>query len=120
MDLAHYFAAGAQIINPSRMGDSWARPPEKPWLAASLAERLGEVVPESPHLPAMYLLEIPSDFQALREDDVDLALSWRLHVRTLLEDLFERGYIITDFVHLSGENPRSFYVLSHGEKTLGG
>jgi len=37
----------------------------------------------------------------------------------LLEDLFSRGYMITDFVFLGGEAPRSFYVLTDGERTLG-
>jgi hypothetical protein len=32
--------------------------------------------------------------------------------------LFEQGYLVTDFVHLPGTHPRSFYVLSHGESTF--
>jgi hypothetical protein len=36
----------------------------------------------------------------------------------LFEGLFEDGYLLTDFVYLPGTQPRSFYVLSHGESTF--
>jgi hypothetical protein len=36
----------------------------------------------------------------------------------LFEETFSRGYLVTDFVFLPGSQPRSFYVLSHGESTL--
>jgi chorismate synthase len=64
------------------------------------------------------LLEIPADFPALRAEEPDLALEWRLHTRPLFEESFASGYLVTDFVHLAGSQPRSFYVLSHGESTL--
>ena len=35
------------------------------------------------------------------------------------ENLFEKGYFVTDFVFLPGVHPRSYYVLSNGESTLG-
>jgi predicted GNAT superfamily acetyltransferase len=66
----------------------------------------------------LLLVEIPSDYQALKAVNFDLALHWRLHARGLFEDLFKRGYLVTDFVVLKGTHPRSFYVLSHGESTL--
>jgi predicted GNAT superfamily acetyltransferase len=47
-----------------------------------------------------------------------LAVDWCLHVRTLCGNLFSQGYIVTDFVYLSGPQPRSFYVFSHGDATF--
>jgi predicted GNAT superfamily acetyltransferase len=55
---------------------------------------------------------------ALKAANLDLALRWRLHTRSLFEDLFNRGYLATDFVVLKGTHTRSFYVLSHGDSTL--
>lgn len=107
LDLAHYLSTGAEILNPTRLGEAgYPQPGPAP----------AEV--DAP-LPALALLEIPSDFHALKAADRDLALAWRLHVRALLQDLFARGYLITDFIHLKGDSPRSFYVLSHGDRTLG-
>jgi len=39
-------------------------------------------------------------------------------VRSLFLELFGQGYLVTDFVHLPGPWPRSFYVLSDGAATL--
>jgi predicted GNAT superfamily acetyltransferase len=107
LDLAHCLSAGAWIVNPTETANGWARPPEK-----VVARPTGE--DES----RLLLVEIPSNFQALRAADPGLALEWRLHTRGLFEDLFARGYLITDFVYLPGGEPRSFYVVSHGESTL--
>lgn len=110
LDLAHFLAAGARILNPALENDQgWPAPPASP-----------------PDLPShgaggnspLVLLEIPPDFLALKAADAALALAWRMSSRTLFEGLFERGYLVTDFVHLPGRAPRSYYVLSHGESTL--
>lgn len=113
LDLAHYLSAETGIVNPTHLDEAgWPHPASLP--------HLPEPHPEGkPDSPALCLLEIPSDFYALKAADPNLALRWRLHVRELMTDLFERGYLITDFVHLKGEHPRSFYVLSDGERTLG-
>jgi predicted GNAT superfamily acetyltransferase len=78
---------------------NWARPPEHflP-LEGSLA-----------------LAEIPSDFNALKQDDFSLARDWRFFTREVFETAFSAGYIATDFIFDGG---RSFYVLSNGETTL--
>jgi predicted GNAT superfamily acetyltransferase len=110
LDLAHFLAAGARII-------SLAQENEQGWMAPSpfqpsLAEvGLGAGAP-------LVLVEIPSDFLALKQADPELASNWRVNTRTLFEDLFERGYLVTDFVFLPGRLPRSYYVLSHGDSTL--
>ena len=110
LDLAHYLAAGTRILNPSQIGEhGLPRPPAEFRLGE--IENVNAVQQEQPLL----LVEIPSDFLALKAVDPALALAWRLHTRHLFEALFERGYLATDFVHLPGTHARSFYVLSHGE-----
>jgi predicted GNAT superfamily acetyltransferase len=64
------------------------------------------------------LVEIPSDFLALKDADIELAREWRMTTRAIFEDLFLREYIATDFVYLPGNFPRSYYVFSHGEGTF--
>lgn len=107
LDLAHYLSAETSILNPTHLNENgWPHPTLSP-------------LPEKTNTPALYLLEIPSIFYALKTADPALALQWRLHIREFLQGLFARGYWITDFVYLKGEHPRSFYVLSDGERTLG-
>lgn len=109
LDLAHFLAAGAEIINPSQGNPQGWPVPASPPPPSLEAKGGGE---------ALLLLEIPADFQALKEADRALALDWRLHTRAWLEGLFAQGYLVTDFVFLPGSRPRSFYVLSHGESSL--
>ncbi len=62
------------------------------------------------------LVEIPADFQAIKQRDFPLAQQWRLHTRQLFTQLFQDGFCVTDFVaevDLEG-NRRSFYVLTPG------
>jgi predicted GNAT superfamily acetyltransferase len=73
----------------------------------------------SPSRSPLLLVEIPVDFQTLRATQPALAQAWRLHTGTIFEDLFTRGYLVTDLVfERTGETPSSYYVLSHGEATL--
>ncbi len=107
LDLAHFFAAGARILNPARLNPAgWPEPPAEVTFPQPAAERI-------------VLVEIPEDWFGLKAADLDLALRWRLHIREVLETLFARGYLITEFIHLRGQPGRSFYALSHGESTLG-
>ncbi len=104
LDLAHYMSAGAIILNPSGLrADGVVEPP------ATWREPEGDLA----------LVEIPVDFLALKAADMETARRWRFQTREIFETLFARGYIVTDFVHLPGKHGRSFYVLSHGEATLG-
>jgi predicted GNAT superfamily acetyltransferase len=105
LDLAHYLSAGVTIVNPCQVSPSgWPRP-----ASTSAAEKADGV---------LLLVEIPSDLQALKAADAALGLEWRLHTRQIFEELFALGYLVTDFVYLPGDHPRSYYVLSHGEGTL--
>lgn len=110
LDLAHYFSAGALILNPSVVSSNGLPQPAQETGFA----RFGQERAEQP----IVLVEIPADFQALKQVDLNLAISWRLHTRTLFSHLFQAGYVVTDFIHLSGAHARSFYVLSDGEATL--
>jgi predicted GNAT superfamily acetyltransferase len=110
LNLDHYLAAGIRIINSAEPGpDGFPRPPDSEQTEALIL--VGEKDP-------LVLLEIPADIQALKAANMELALAWRLHTRTLIMKLFNWGYLVTDFVYLPGSYPRSYYVLSHGEQTL--
>jgi predicted GNAT superfamily acetyltransferase len=103
LDMAHLLEAGAEIINPTRLGSD-----DLPQPSTHI---------ESINYP-IQLVEIPANFQTLRSLDSALALEWRLHTRAIFEELFGRGYQVTDFIHLDGNSPRSFYVVIYGESTL--
>ena len=92
LTLSHYEPSGAEIIT---FGDKPSKTP-----------------------PRLVLLEIPHDYQTLKIDHANNAIAWRLHVRASLETLFEKGYLITDFIVEPGKTRRCFYVLSYGESTI--
>lgn len=67
---------------------------------------------------ALLLAEIPADFMRLREQDLPLAIAWRAFTRQVFEACFTAGYLVTDFIY-DKSGPRSFYVFTHGQTTLG-
>jgi predicted GNAT superfamily acetyltransferase len=118
LDLAHYLAAGVTIINPSRLDDdSLPRPDPPP--TQEIINLLDENYANHEREPIL-LVEIPADYQNIRQQNMDLAVTWRDHTRMLFEAAFQRNYLVTDFIHLEGQKSRSFYVLSKGDITLGG
>jgi predicted GNAT superfamily acetyltransferase len=105
LDLANFLGAGATKINPAELGD---------------ANILQPAEFTYPIENSIILVEIPSDIGRIKEYNMELANAWRLQTRDIFEEAFSRGYLVTDFVHLKEERfPRSYYVLSHGERTLG-
>ncbi len=105
LDLAHYLEAGIEIINRTRIDDhGHPVPGDLPDLSAVQAKLL--------------LVEIPADYARLRAEDLDLAQQWRQHFRSICDHLFERGFLVTDFLFMSGDFPRGFYVFSNGEATF--
>jgi len=82
--------------------ESFIRPPE------------GFSIPDE----AMLLAEIPADFAQIRQDDFPLAIGWRAFARQVFEECFALGYLVTDFLY-DKPSRRSFYVLTHGQSTLG-
>lgn len=106
LDMAHYISAGAVIVNPTRIDvDGWVHP-----------QRV-DSLPDTEE-KSVLLVEIPYNFMALKRENTTLAKTWREHTHPIFNHLFEEGYLVTDFVYLTGKSPRSFYVLSHGESTL--
>ena len=104
LSLDHYAAADIQTLyQASALPDSPIRPPEH------------FATPQA----ALALVEIPSDFFALKRQDFALARAWRLFSREVFTACFEQGYLVTDFIFdRSGNTPRSLYVLTHGQSTL--
>jgi len=103
LTLADIEATDAQTLYPVDSTGAFIRPP-------------GHLtVPDAPLL----LAEIPSDFSQLKAADSELARAWRFFSREMFESCFSAGYLVTDFVYdTSGDRPRSFYVLTHGEATM--
>lgn len=113
LDLAHFLPAGARILNPTDPGkQGYPLPGPLP----VFDDELGTAEVENGK--RILLVEIPPDFLKIKQADLEVALAWRLHIRTILEELFHRGYLVTDFIYLPGGMARSFYVLIHGESTL--
>jgi predicted GNAT superfamily acetyltransferase len=105
LDLAHFLGAGAVKVNETRLD------------ARDLPRPLDEVQPLE---GTLLLVEIPPDFNRIKAEDIGLAQAWRAHTREIFQEAFRRGYLVTDFVFLREEQfPRSYYILSHGESTLG-
>ncbi len=105
LDLAHFLGAGATRINQVALSDAGYPVPDE-----ELTSPEGNLA----------LVEIPSDYMALKEHKSDLAMLWRDHTRHIFQTAFSTGYIVTDFIHFKEERiPRSFYVLAHGEGTFG-
>lgn len=111
LDLSHFLAAEAEIINPAQFN-------ENGWAVPTGSNKSGSDFDDPDSIPNILLVEIPSDFLALKKSDIELAKAWRKISRSLFEDFFGRGYLVTDFIYQPGDYPRSYYVLSHGEGTL--
>jgi predicted GNAT superfamily acetyltransferase len=113
LDLAHFLAAGISILNPARMEDDGLPRPDP-----VSADRIESFLSGDRDRQALVMVEIPADFLSLKAASLELGREWRMHSRALFEALFADGYLATDFVYLPGAEPRSYYILSHGESTL--
>jgi hypothetical protein len=103
--LESFTSAGAEILNPTQPGvDGLARPAEQ-WRS-----------PEN----TLALIEIPTNFQAIKQRDMGLAQAWRSQTRSMFREAFGTGYWVTDFFHepVDGRQ-RSFYALSRAELRVG-
>ena len=113
LDLEHFLAAGAEIVNPT-----FEREDGLPRACFDHIDEMTEKHIDATGEPSIILIEIPANFIDLKAKDFVLAQEWRLFSRTLFEFYFGHGYLVTDFVRLVGEKARSFYVLIFGERTL--
>ena len=89
--------ASAPLVNPSREGARWVRPGPVDLRAAE--RRL--------------LVEIPTGFAEMQQDDPSLALDWRLATRAIFQAYLPRGYRVVDFF-LSRHAGRGHYMLMQG------
>jgi predicted GNAT superfamily acetyltransferase len=107
VSLDQYFEGGIKPSNPvHRYKDAWPLPSEY--------NRLDEA--------RLVMVEIPPNYQLMRQHELDLASEWRQHSRQMFEDLFDHGYLVTDFIFHpgSGEDPdKAYYIFSYGEVTFG-
>jgi predicted GNAT superfamily acetyltransferase len=91
--LADLLASGICLLNPDPP-DSDDLLPGRP----TLAHLSGEPV----------LIQIPSDFRAVKEADMELAQRWQQQVHDLFNEAFAHGYQATDLL-VAGK--RSYYML---------
>lgn len=64
-------------------------------------------------------LEIPGDFQRIRQTDLALAQVWRRHFRARCEAAFAAGYTVVDFAnYVDADRRHSYYRLEAGSQML--
>ncbi len=112
-------AAGSGALPGCRDTDHQPKPSIDAGRPAPPGNKPDELTALRPGNPCC-LVEIPADFLALKAADRELAIAWRLHTRSLFEELFQSGYLVTDLVYLPGTQPRSFYVMTYGEAEIMG
>lgn len=113
LSLDDYFSQGAEVVNPIKFNAAgFPLVPDQPWIMSELSATLGLAPLPEDLSPDIYLVEIPADYPAIRMTEPALALKWRLHSRALFTELFARGYLATDFIHIPGSPGRSFYIIS--------
>lgn len=101
LTLDNYLASEAVLLQGVEHGDRLLAPP-------------GEL----PHLDgSLVLVEIPADFNALKELDLSLAREWRQYSRQVFQAAFAGDYLVTDFI---SDQERSYYVLTHGYSIIQG
>ena len=102
LDQSKYLDSAIQKVNPVSLGsDNLLHPVDQ------FYDLEGDIV----------LVEIPSDFLALKKQDIELARRWRQHTREIFETGFADGYMVVEFLYdKSGDFPRSYYVLSSRDR----
>ncbi len=102
LSLNALLGGGAVIANETRLrDDGWREPVEQLPTATQ----------------SLLLVEVPGDFDALKAADVELAITWRRHVRMVFRMLFGEGYLVTDFLSDSAEGGtrRNYYLLAQSD-----
>lgn len=100
LTLDSLFGGGAILINEATFNNAGLPEPPPNYIS---------------HPSNLMLVEIPDDFQLIKQVDFPLALRWREHTRTLFENLFASGFMVTDFVRQQDRNDRqrSYYLLTY-------
>jgi predicted GNAT superfamily acetyltransferase len=110
LTLEHYTAGDVRPINITKINEAGWPVPHQDQM---------DLIEDSFNRPAITLMEFPADFQGMKAADIELAKDWRMYTRVLFELFFINGYVVTDMLYVPGDPPRSYYVLSHGEATIG-
>lgn len=99
LSIEHYVDAETTVINPTTVtSDGVLLPAEKNNMPSS----------------TLALVEIPTDYQRMVRDNPTLAQHWRLHIRDVLQQHLNAGFVITDFARAPYEGrQRAFYVISY-------
>lgn len=100
LDLASIIGGGALLVNEVHFNNAGLPIPPDEFVQAE---------------QSILLVEIPANFQALKQQHPSLAHRWRVHSRVLFEHFFRHGFVVTDFArHQEPDKPfRTFYVLTH-------
>ncbi len=91
---------GARLVNEATLDEqNMAVPP------ATFAKSSSNLV----------LVEVPADFQALKKQNMPLALQWRAHTAELFQSYFADHFVVTDFARQQDADGRhrSFYMLTY-------
>ncbi len=99
LTFAKYREADTIIMNPPNLTDDGVFTPAPTFL---------------PPKSSLALIEIPTNFTIMAENNAALAKAWRRHIREAFQSIISQGYIVTDFVreHYDGHH-HAFYVLSY-------
>lgn len=97
-----YLSGGAELINEANLLDNELVAPPEAYTSSD---------------SRILLAEFPSEIQEIKKKDINLAVTWREHTRSLFEHYFQKNYLLTDMVHKTsaGEPSRSYYVLTYGD-----
>ena len=58
------------------------------------------------------LVEVPDDFNVICQENQSIALDWRKKIRKILQYYFNQGYVVSDFLVVSGLPRQTFYLLN--------
>ena len=65
------------------------------------------------------LLQIPCNFQNLKQTSIEATTEWRNKTRKLFAHYFSQGYVVTDFLtHRTSGESASFYFLEKGDGSV--
>lgn len=100
LKLESMLAGGALLVNEATINEAGLPVPPPNYVS---------------HQSHLMLVEIPANFQNIKRADMALARRWRMHTRDIFRDMFDSGFIVTDFVFHEDEsgNPRSYYLLTY-------
>jgi predicted GNAT superfamily acetyltransferase len=98
LTLTQYLQAQIPIINPSGLNNGVTIPMEN---SVKLADE------------SMILVEIPLEYAKMTITHPKLAEAWSLHIDSIFRQVFQMGYVITDFLMEEWEGRlRGFYLFS--------